>query len=127
MRYLMKQGDFEKMIGRAPLDPGDSIPKLIVVYFTATWCGPCRAVRPAELESGLPMVTWLKCDIDQNDYTAGYCGVRSIPTFLVIENMQIRGKFSGIDTESILENVRGLIQGSLKMEGIVPLVLSDEK
>ena len=127
MRYLMKQSNFEKMIGRAPLDDGDSIPRFIVVYFTATWCGPCRSVRPAELEAALPMVTWLKCDIDQNDYTAGYCGVRSIPTFLVIKDMKIMGKFSSTDTEAILGQVQGLIDAPLTMANAGALVLADDK
>ena len=127
MRYLMKQEHFEKMIGRAPLEDGESIPKLIVVYFTATWCGPCRSVRVAELESGLPMVTWLKCDIDQNDYTAGYCGVRSIPTLLVIENMKIKGMFSATDTESILGRVQEFISFSPTMADAGKLILLDEK
>ena len=127
MRYLMKQEHFEKMIGRAALEDGESIPRVIVVYFTATWCGPCRMVRPAELEAGLPMITWLKCDIDQNDYTAGYCGVRSIPTFLVIENMKIKGKFTSTQTEVILENVQAMLDTPLTKADATDLVLNDEK
>ena len=123
----MKQSNFEKMIGRAPLDDGDSIPRFIVVYFTATWCGPCRSVRPAELEAALTMVTWLKCDIEKNDYTAGYCGVRSIPTFLVIKDMKIMGKFSSTDTEAILGQVQGLIDAPLTMANAGALVLADDK
>jgi len=124
----MKQDHFEKMIGRAPLEDGESIPRYIVVYFTATWCGPCRSVRPAELEAALPTVTWLKCDIDQNDYTAGYCGVRSIPSFLVIKDMKIMGKFSATDTESILGQVQGLFDCPLTVtEPVTPLVINDDK
>jgi predicted DsbA family dithiol-disulfide isomerase len=82
-------------------------------------------VRPAELEAALPMITWLKCDIDQNDYTAGYCGVRSIPTFLVIENMKIKGKFSSTQTEVILENVQALLDTPLTKADATTLVLAD--
>jgi len=125
MRFLMKQEHFEKMIGRAPLEAGESIPRVVVVYFTATWCGPCRMVRSADLEAATPMITWLKCDIDQNDYTAGYCGVRSIPTFLVIENMKIKGKFSSTQTEVILENVQALLDTPLTKADATTLVLAD--
>ena len=121
----MNQQQFEKMIGRAPLDAGESIPRVIVVQFSATWCGPCRMIRPAELEAGLPMVTWLKCDIDQNDYTAGYCGVRSIPTFLVIENMKIKGKFTSTQTDVILENVQAMLDMPLTKADATELVLND--
>jgi thioredoxin-like negative regulator of GroEL len=124
----MKQEHFEKMIGRAPLEDGELIPKYIVVYFTANWWGPCRSVRPDALEKGLPMVTWLKCDIDQNDYTAGYCGVRSIPTFLVIKDMAIKGKFSSTQTDVILENVYALLDSPpMSMGDASKLVLHDDK
>ena len=123
----MKQEHFEKIIGRAPLEEGESIPRYIVVYFTATWCGPCRSVRPAELEAGLPMITWLKCDIDQNDYTAGYCGIRSIPTFLVINDGKIKGQFSSTSTDTILLQVSELMGGPMSMSHASKLVLVDEK
>ena len=123
----MKQEHFEKIIRRAPLEEGESIPRYIVVYFTATWCGPCRSVRPAELEARLPMVTWLKCDIDQNDYTAGYCGIRSIPTFLVIRDGKIKGQFSLISTDSILRSVTELMGEPMTVADASKLVLADEK
>jgi hypothetical protein len=68
-------------------------------------------VRTAELEEGLKGVQWLKCDVDQNDYTPGYCEIRSIPTFLVIKNKKILGKFSSTSTETILANVTRLLNG----------------
>jgi thiol-disulfide isomerase/thioredoxin len=112
MKYLMTQEEFEVLIGRA--EPTEEIPpppEVSVVYFTATWCGPCRSVRTAELEEGLKGVQWLKCDVDQNNYTPGYCEIRSIPTFLVIKNKKILGKFSSTSTETILANVTRLLNG----------------
>lgn len=114
MKYLMTQEEFEVLIGRAePTEERHSgePPEATVVYFTATWCGPCRSVRTAELEEGLKGVQWLKCDVDQNDYTPGYCEIRSIPTFLVIKNKKIMGKFSSTSTETILANVATLLGG----------------
>ena len=109
MKFLMDQEEFEVLIGRAEAPEGTVLAEATVVYFTATWCGPCRSVRTADLEAGLPNVQWLKCDVDQNNYTPGYCEVRSIPTFLVIKNKKIMGKFSSTVTEVILENVTALL------------------
>ena len=114
MKYLMTQEEFEVLIGRAePTEERHSgePPEATVVYFAATWCGPCRSVRTAELEEGLKGVQWLKCDVDQNNYTPGYCEIRSIPTFLVIKNKKILGKFSSTSTETILANVATLLDG----------------
>jgi len=113
MKYLMTQEEFEVLIGRAePTDELPYNPAPTVVYFTATWCGPCRSVRPDELEEGLKGVQWLKCDVDQNQYTPGYCQVRSIPTFLVIKDKKILGKFSATGTDAILNNVQALLDGT---------------
>ena len=118
MKYLMTQEEFEALIGRGERAEDkdkekessvDLTKRWTVVYFTATWCGPCRSVRTAELEEGLPTVQWLKCDVDQNTYTPGYCEVRSIPTFLVIKDKKIVGKFTSTDTETILGNVSTLL------------------
>lgn len=110
MKYLMTQEEFEVLIGRGEETvDSQTLPESTVVYFTATWCGPCKSVRTDELEKGLPNVQWLKCDVDQNDYTPGYCQVRSIPTFLVIKNKQVLGKFSSTDTETILKHVSTLL------------------
>jgi thioredoxin 1 len=110
MKYLMTQQEFEVLIGRAePTEEVPYNPTPTVVYFTATWCGPCRSVRPDELEEGLKGVQWLKCDVDQNEYTPGYCQVRSIPTFLVVKDKKILGKFSSTDTDTILRNVATLL------------------
>ena len=48
MKYLMTQEEFEVLIGRAePTEEIPEPPEATVVYFTATWCGPCRSVRTA--------------------------------------------------------------------------------
>jgi thiol-disulfide isomerase/thioredoxin len=56
-----------------------------VIYFTASWCGPCRGIDKALIESSCKNVRMFLCDVDVNGYTPGYCGVRSIPSFLVLK------------------------------------------
>ncbi|KAJ6681117.1 THIOREDOXIN [Salix koriyanagi] len=49
------------------LEKGKESNKLIVVDFTASWCGPCKLIFPAveELAWKLPNVTFLKVDVDE--------------------------------------------------------------
>ena len=103
MKLLISQVEFEQLIGRQEPDPGTVLPSFTVIYFTAAWCSACRSLDLDALEKGVPGVNWLKCDIDQNDYTPGYCGVRSIPTFLIVHEKKVVGMLSSNKTQKVLE------------------------
>ncbi len=78
----VQQDQFEKLINQE---------KLVVVDYTATWCGPCRLVAPiidqlAEDYQGKAEV--VKVDLDQNKGNAKQYKIRSIPTVLIFKNGQ---------------------------------------
>jgi len=105
MKNLTDQDEFEMLIGRTnSIHP---IPFLSVIWFTAKWCGPCKKVDIVSLEENFP-ANWLKCDIDDNQYTPGFCGIRSIPTFLVIYKTKILGTISSSVTSEILQFLQTL-------------------
>lgn len=100
MTPLLKQELFEQFIGRAESDK--PIPSFIVVYFTAKWCGACKRLDLNKIMETAPKAAWYKCDIDENEYTAGFCGIRSIPTFLVIKDKQIVGQLGDSRTDMVI-------------------------
>ncbi|KAJ3220247.1 hypothetical protein HDU67_003262 [Dinochytrium kinnereticum] len=57
--------------------------KLTVVDFTASWCGPCKAVAPRfeQLADRYPNVNFLKVDVDEQRGIASEHEVRAMPTF----------------------------------------------
>ena len=67
------------------VNPQPSYP--ILINFTASWCGPCRKIDWGFLleEFGSRFEAIYKCDIDQNKYTPGYCGVRAIPSWTILK------------------------------------------
>jgi thioredoxin 1 len=106
MKYLETQEEFEQLIGRVPsIEP---LPPLTVIWFSAEWCGPCRRIQIDKIMSEFE-ANWLKCDVDRNNYTAGFCGIRSIPSFVVVHNTKIIGIKTLSNTSEILEWLNGLL------------------
>lgn len=98
---LQTQQEFEILLGKIPTDL--PIPSFVIVYFTAPWCKACKRLDLPAIQDTAPKATWLKCDIDQNDYTAGYCGIRSIPTFLIIKDKKVVSQLGDSRTEKVVE------------------------
>lgn len=57
--------------------------KLVVVYFTANWCGPCKAISPSyeSLAYSNPDVIFLKVIEGQSDDCIHARGITAFPTF----------------------------------------------
>ena len=77
-----------------------------VYYFTADWCGPCKKVRPIveELSRDQSEVKFQIIDVDSEEELARRFEVRSIPTFILIEDGQEVNRFTGAKTRKDLEN-----------------------
>lgn len=100
---LENQEQFESL-----LNPVNKNPSFVVVYFTASWCGPCSRLDKDLIQASVPEATWYKCDIDQNKYTLGYCGLKTVPSFCVIKNSKFLGKFSSSDTSMVIETLNSV-------------------
>jgi thioredoxin-like negative regulator of GroEL len=105
---LQTQEQFEILIGRVPSK--DPVPGFCVVYFTAKWCGACKRLDLNKVVAAAPTAFWLKCDIDENDYTAGFCGIKSIPTFLVIKDKAVVGTLGNSNTETVVDWLKKFAQ-----------------
>jgi thioredoxin-like negative regulator of GroEL len=100
---LDTQEMFEELISKNPKTPHAPI---VIIKFGATWCGPCKNVRMKELVGLSDRIKWYNCDLDDNDYTPGYAGVRKIPAFLAIVNGTPRPLLQCSDTPKIIEWIR---------------------
>ena len=58
-----------------------------ILHFTATWCGPCAAVRRVvdQVCSELPGVAHVEIDMDANPEAARRLSVLSLPTTLIFD------------------------------------------
>ncbi|XP_003694438.1 thioredoxin-like protein 1 [Apis florea] len=73
--------------------------KLVVVDFTATWCGPCQRIAPIfeQLSLKYPNAVFLKVDVDKCAETAAMQGVSAMPTFIFYRNQTKLGLCQGAD------------------------------
>ncbi len=55
-------------------------------YFSATWCGPCKAFKPIMQEVANDGYSIEFIDVDQSQETATKYGIRSVPTTVIEEN-----------------------------------------
>ena len=81
---------------------------LVIIRFTASWCGPCQKVDTASLLMAREGVEWYVCDVDENDYTPGYCGVKTIPCFQAIVDGVPKPLFQSSNTAAIVEWIKAL-------------------
>lgn len=88
--------------------------KLVILYFTATWCGPCRFMGPVykSLSEQHRNVVFLKLDIDQQGNIAHRWNVSSVPTFSCVINGKEIDKVVGADKTGLERKIAK--HGSLK-------------
>jgi thioredoxin 1 len=83
----------------------------VLVDFTATWCGPCKALAPiveklADDYQGKVKVG--KLDIDESPELARKYGVRSVPTVMVFKGGAKSGQHLGMTKRETLVQLLGV-------------------
>jgi|TARA_R100001480_G_scaffold127638_1_gene125378 thioredoxin 1 len=75
-------------------------------YFSAVWCGPCKAFKPVMNEIAGEGYSIEFIDVDQEQNKATKYAVRSVPTVVIEENGIEVDRFVGsIPKQMILEKL----------------------
>ncbi|XP_053154399.1 thioredoxin domain-containing protein 2-like isoform X2 [Hemicordylus capensis] len=84
--------------------------KLVVVDFSATWCGPCKMIKPfyRSLSEKYSDVVFLEVDVDEAQDVASHYDVKCMPTFQFFKNNEKVHEFSGANKEKLEETIKKL-------------------
>ena len=80
--------------------------KPVLVDFNATWCGPCRMLKPTleQVAAERPDVTVVGIDVDDNSDLAGEYGVFSIPCLVLFKDgMEADRSVGLVPKEAVLD------------------------
>ncbi|XP_049924053.1 thioredoxin isoform X1 [Epinephelus moara] len=102
VRQVETLDDFNAILKEA----GD---KLVVVDFTASWCGPCKQIGPhfEELSNKAENknVIFLKVDVDDAQEVAAEWEIRAMPTFIFLKNGEKVMEVVGADRVKLGKNL----------------------
>lgn len=81
-----------------------------VLYFTADWCNPCKKVRPVvdEINREYSDAKFITIDADTELELVEKFGIRSVPTFILIDDGKEVSRTTGAKTK---EELLSLITG----------------
>ncbi len=102
----------------------------VLVYFTASWCGPCKQLSPimdemASLAEGKLHI--FKLDIDKDPAIPGQLGIQSVPAVIAfVKGQPVDGFMGALPKNDILAFMERLV-GSLGSTTLEPILDAADK
>ncbi|ESW29408.1 hypothetical protein PHAVU_002G068100 [Phaseolus vulgaris] len=88
---------------KAHFDASKQINKLMVIDFTATWCGPCKQMDPViqDFAAKYTNVEFIKIDVDELMGVSEEFQVQAMPTFILMKKGKVVDKVLGAKKEKL--------------------------
>jgi len=81
--------------------------KKAIACFYATWCIPCKKIKPLyqSFSKTYNNIKFYEIDIDEDEQLVNEMNVKSIPTFVFFENGKKINELIGSDVEKLKEMI----------------------
>jgi thioredoxin 1 len=81
--------------------------KKILVDFKASWCSPCKALMPRldNLSKEYKDIEFVAIDVDQNMEGSINLGIRSVPTVMIYDGLNLISRSSGANMDSFYKDI----------------------
>ena len=111
MSLIILDNDLEKF--KTLITKNDISPDLIVCYFTASWCGPCKQISPtvSNIDENNEHIRVIKIDVDDCEDISEFCKIDCMPTFKFYKNNSIEPvhSLSGADPTDLINTIELLL------------------
>jgi len=112
MSLIKLDNDLDKFINL--ICKNEECPDLIICYFTATWCGPCKQISPIvdNIAENNEHIRVIKVDVDECEDVSEYCKIDCMPTFKFYKSNNIEPvhSFSGADNNELINTIQLLLK-----------------
>ena len=81
--------------------------KKLLVQYTASWCGPCKALTPrlSNLSNRYSDITFVRVDVDENMDSARELFISTVPTVMIYNGDTLVNRSTGANIDSVYTKI----------------------
>jgi thioredoxin 1 len=78
-----------------------------LIYFSATWCGPCKIFGPIMQQLSTEGISVEKIDVGMDQDSVSRYNIHNVPTVILMENGREKARFTGVKSKEEIKQFYG--------------------